>query len=74
MPTELIIFGYVVILLSALLVVSLYSEQRRKRFDPTPSQDRIFRCGGCGCVYTDDADVERSRCPQCGNSNEAIVF
>jgi len=31
--TELIIFGYLVILLGALLVVSVYFEQRRKRFD-----------------------------------------
>ena len=39
-----------------------------------PSEDRIFRCGRCGYVYTDDPDVDRSRCSQCGQPNEAIRF
>jgi len=33
-----------------------------------------FRCQTCGYVYTDDADVDRSRCAQCGKLNEPIVF
>jgi predicted Zn-ribbon and HTH transcriptional regulator len=74
MPTELLIFGYVAVLLAALAGLALYVEQRRRRFEPAPSQDSVFRCRKCGFVYTDDADVDRSRCPQCGKSNEAIKF
>jgi TonB family protein len=37
-------------------------------------QDRVFRCTKCGSVYTDDPDVDRSRCVQCGQLNEAIEF
>jgi predicted Zn-ribbon and HTH transcriptional regulator len=47
---------------------------RRRRFWPTHSEDRIFRCKKCGYVYTDDPDVDRSRCTQCGKLNEPIVF
>ncbi len=74
MPTDLLIFGYMAALLAALCGIALYFEQRRRRFEPAPSQDSIFRCRGCGFVYTDDPDVDRSRCPQCGKSNEAIKF
>jgi len=69
-----LIFTYVLILLSAIAAAGIYSEFRRRRFEPTPSEDRIFRCGRCGYVYTDDADVDRSRCSQCGQMNEAILF
>jgi predicted Zn-ribbon and HTH transcriptional regulator len=69
-----LILLYVVSLLAALSFIAIYYERRRKRFEPTPSEDRIFRCGKCGFVYTDDPDVDRSRCPQCGTSNEAIEF
>ena len=69
-----LILTYVVVLLAALAGVSIYSELRRRRFQPTPSEDRIFRCGRCGYVYTDDPDVDRSRCSQCGRTNNAIVF
>ena len=74
MSIESLIFGYMVSLLAALSGLALYSEQRRKRFEPTPSADRIFRCDKCGFVYTDDVDVDRSRCAQCGESNEPIEF
>ena len=33
-----------------------------------------FRCGRCGYVYTDDPDVDRSRCSQCAQMNDAIRF
>ena len=66
--------GYVVVLLAALSGLALYSEHRQRRFGPTPSEDHIFRCEKCGFVYTDDADVDRSRCSQCGALNEAIKF
>jgi predicted Zn-ribbon and HTH transcriptional regulator len=74
MPADTLIFGYVMVLLLALSVVAIYSEHRRRRFEPTPSEDNIFRCEKCSFVYTDDGDVERSRCPQCGTLNSVIEF
>jgi protein-arginine kinase activator protein McsA len=65
---------YVAALLGALCVLGIYSEMRRRRFGPTHSEDRIFRCKNCGLIYTDDPDVDRSRCSQCGKLNEPIVF
>ena len=72
-PATLILL-YVVTLLVALCGVGIYSEMRKRRFHPTASVDRIFRCQDCGLVYTDDADVDRSRCSQCGKLNEPIEF
>ena len=69
-----LILTYVVTLLAGVAGIGIYSELRRRRFEPTPSEDRIFRCRRCGYVYTDDADVDRSRCFQCGQINEAIKF
>jgi predicted Zn-ribbon and HTH transcriptional regulator len=69
-----LILTYVVVSLAALTGVAIYAELRRRRFAPTPSQDRIFRCRRCGYVYTDDPDVDRSRCSQCGQMNEPIQF
>lgn len=74
MSASSLILGYVTLLLAALAILAFYTERRRRRFEPERSQDRVFRCGGCNSVYTDDADVDRSRCPQCGRTNEAIVF
>ena len=74
MSTDSLIFGYVVVLLAALSAVAIYFEHRRRRFEPTPSEDNIFRCEKCGFVYTDDGDVERSRCSQCGTLNNVIKF
>ena len=74
MSIPALIFGYVVLLLGALAGLTIYSEMRRRRFHPTASEDKIFRCQGCGYVYTDDADVDRSRCSQCGKLNGAIEF
>lgn len=74
MSPDALIFGYAAGLLAALGALSLYAEARRRRFQPRPSEDRIFRCSHCGYVYTDDADVDRSRCSQCGKLNEAIEF
>ena len=72
-PATLLLF-YVVGLLTALGVLGIYSEMRKRRFHPPTDVDRIFRCESCGLVYTDDADVDRSRCSQCGKLNEAIRF
>ena len=69
-----LILTYVIGLLSVLSGVVIYTEFRQRHFNPTPSNDRIFRCSKCGYVYTDDPDVERSRCSQCGQTNEAIEF
>jgi uncharacterized Zn finger protein len=74
MPPDKLLFVYLVSLLAALSAVAIYSELRRRRFRPTPSEDHVFRCEKCGLVYTDDADVDRSRCSQCGTVNEAIEF
>ena len=69
-----LILTYVVVLLASLAAVGIYSELRRRRFEPTSSEDHIFRCRRCGYVYTDDPDVDRSRCSQCGQMNEVIKF
>ena len=74
MTPDKLFFFYVFVLLGALGGVAVYYEFRRKRFEPTSSEDNIFRCEKCALVYTDDADVDRSRCSQCGALNEAIKF
>ncbi|HSY09324.1 MAG TPA: hypothetical protein VK840_00245 [Candidatus Dormibacteraeota bacterium] len=74
MSTAALIVIYVAVLLGTLIGLWIYSEMRRRRFGPTHPEDRIFRCAKCGFVYTDDADVDRSRCSQCGKLNEPIVF
>jgi hypothetical protein len=74
MSASTLIVIYVAVLLGALIGLWVYSEMRRRRFGPVHSEDRIFRCAKCGFVYTDDPDVDRSRCSQCGKLNEPIVF
>jgi predicted Zn-ribbon and HTH transcriptional regulator len=69
-----LIFAYVLLLLGALAVVAIYTEFRQRSFKTTQASDRIFRCAKCGYVYTDDPDVDRSRCSQCGQMNEPIEF
>jgi rubrerythrin len=64
----------VAVTLAALSGLGIYAELRRRRFEPGPSEDHIFRCDRCGYVYTDDSDVDRSRCSQCGQMNDAIQF
>ena len=74
MSISTLIFIYVAALLGALCLLGIYSELRRRRFGPTHSEDRVFRCTKCGFVYTDDADVDRSRCLHCGKLNEPVEF
>jgi len=74
MSADWLIVIYVALALGALCALGIYSEMRRRRFWPTHTGDRIFRCANCGYVYTDDADVDRSRCAQCGKLNEPIEF
>jgi predicted Zn-ribbon and HTH transcriptional regulator len=74
MTPDKLIFGYAIILLASISIVALYSERRRRWFGSRPSDDHVFRCEKCAYVYTDDPDVDRSRCQQCGTLNEAIKF
>ena len=74
MTIPALLLGYVLALLGGLCGMVIYSELRRRRFGPTPSEDHVFRCRNCGYVYTDDPDVDRSRCSQCGKLNEPIAF
>jgi ribosomal protein L37E len=74
MSAEQLIGVYVLSLLAALSILAVYSEIRSRRFGPARKQDRIFRCERCGSIYTDDADVDRSRCSQCGTLNEPFEF
>lgn len=74
MSPSIMIVIYVAALLGALCGLGIYSEMRRRSFGPGYLQDRVFRCKNCGSVYTDDPDVDRSRCSQCGKLNEAIEF
>ena len=74
MTPEQLFFLYVLAWLAALGAVAVYYEFRRKRFEPEPSEDNIFRCEKCAFVYTDDADVDRLRCPQCGVVNTVFKF
>ena len=74
MATSLLILAYVIVLLGALAGLGIYTELRKRRFQPSATEDKIFRCQKCGCVYTDDPDVDRSRCAQCGKMNVAIEF
>ena len=67
--------GYANMPLDGLIgALAVYSEFRRRRFRPEPTEDHIFRCQKCGFVYTDDADVDRSRCSQCGRLNDVFEF
>jgi rubrerythrin len=74
MDIPALILTYLFLLLGTLGLLAVLYELRRKRFEPVPSRDNIFRCEKCAFVYTDDADVDRSRCPHCGTSNETYRF
>jgi len=65
---------WMTLLLAALGGLSFHGEFRRRRIGADVSEDRVFRCLRCTAVYTDDQEVERSRCPQCGKTNEAVRF
>jgi rubrerythrin len=69
-----LLVAYVTLTLALVLATGMISELRRRRFGPTRPEDRVFRCRKCQHVYTDDADVDRSRCPHCGKLNEPIEF
>ena len=72
-PGQIIFLCFAVVTGALGMMVALY-EYRRKRFEPEPTEDRVFRCDGCAYVYTGDHDVDRSRCPECGLFNSPFVF
>ena len=74
MSLDSLILGYLVCLLAGLVAVAFYYEQRRRKFTPQRDPDNVYRCEKCGFVYTDDPDVDRSRCPHCGQMNDVINF
>ena len=74
MPPERLIFLYVFGLLGALGLLALWNEHRRRGFETLHSDDKVFRCERCAMVYTDDPDVDRSRCPQCGRTNDPFQY
>ena len=74
MSLDDLIFVYVALTLGTLGGLAIYTEFRQRRFASQPTEDRIFRCRNCGYVYTDDADVDRSRCTQCGKMNDPFEF
>lgn len=74
MTPGVLLITYSLALTGAILIVGLIDYRRNKKFDPASTPDHVFRCEQCGTVYTDDPDVECSRCPQCGMMNERIVF
>jgi protein-arginine kinase activator protein McsA len=74
MSIQALLAAYVALALGVICAIGIFSELRRRRFGPTHSEDRVFRCTKCGFVYTDDADVDRSRCSSCGKLNEPMVF
>lgn len=74
MPVETLIFLYVMLLLGGIGALAVLNEMRRRGFETGRTSDRVFRCERCGFVYTDDPGVDRSRCPQCGRTNDAFEF
>ncbi|HNQ87377.1 MAG TPA: hypothetical protein PKM73_01945 [Verrucomicrobiota bacterium] len=74
MTPDALLFTYVVLLFLGLIWAAVRYELRRRRFGPTRTEDHLFRCEQCQTVYTDDADVDRSRCPHCGQINNVYRF
>jgi hypothetical protein len=74
MSPDQLLWLYLLLALGGLGGVAALDVLRRKRFDPEPTSDHVFRCARCAMVYTDDADVALSRCPQCSEMNEPMRF
>ncbi|MBM3900838.1 MAG: hypothetical protein FJ379_01890 [Verrucomicrobia bacterium] len=71
---ENLILGWTLGVLGTLTVLALWDERVRRRVGADISEDRIFRCAQCSLVYTDDPEVDRSRCPGCGRTNIPVEF
>ena len=74
MPPETFLALLVIGLLAALGGLVVLDELRERRIRSSARPDHIFRCERCGLIYTDDPEVERSRCPQCGLTNGVFRF
>ena len=72
-PSE-IVFSFLLLVLAGWSALAFYMRQRDVNFNLKSSGDRIFRCRECDYVYTDDEDVERSLCPECGIMNSPVQF
>lgn len=65
---------YVIMLVSVIIGLGFSYSVRNPRFRSSNKLERVFRCAVCGYVYTDDSDVDRSRCPQCTTLNDPFRF
>ena len=74
MLTSEVIFLFLIVLLAGWAVVAFYTRRQDVKFDHAASHDHVFWCEGCKYVYTDDGDVERSLCPECGKMNNSVQF
>lgn len=74
MRPDAVLFLYLLVPMIGLVVLWGLHAFGRRRFRPGPAEDRVFRCSRCASVYTDDPDVDLSRCPQCGLMNEQFDF
>ena len=74
MRAEHLIFLYVVLGLAIFAGLALFEERRCRSFEPSRDPDQVFRCQQCSLVYTDDPEVERSRCPAGGKTNHPYEF
>lgn len=74
MPPETYIACWVATLLGGLGWLLILDEFRMRRIRAAGRTETLFRCEKCSLVYTDDPGLERSRCPQCGRTNDAIGF
>jgi rubrerythrin len=73
LPSD-IIFIFLIVLMSGWAVVAFYARRRDVKFDHAINHDHVFRCEGCDYIYTDDGDVDRSLCPECGKMNNSVQF
>lgn len=68
------ILAYAVCGLLLVGLCALHNDRLTAQYHERLSSDRVFKCSGCGFVYTDDPDVTRSQCPQCRQFNFSIEF
>ena len=74
MRPDAVLFLYLFVALGGVVTLWVIQAFGRRRFRPGPAEDRVFRCSKCACVYTDDPDVDLSKCPQCGLMNGSFDF
>ena len=69
-----IIFIFLIVLLLGWAAIAFYARCRDVKFDHAINHDHVFHCVGCDYIYTDDSDVDRSLCPECGKMNSSVQF